>query len=69
MGFAVRVVAFYDHAKTYLVKTDSEEEAKVRAYHQARKDFCVCMPDSLHDAETSDDIFVSVLCYIDAVIE
>ena len=68
MGFVVRIVVFYDHTKTYLVKTDSEEVAKILAYNQARKDWGVCMPETLRDAEASEDVFVHVLGYIDAVI-
>lgn len=68
MGIAVTINAYFDNVRTYLVKTASAEVAKVLAYHKAKEDFPVSMPDTLQEAEATDGIFISVLGYVDEII-
>ena len=68
MGFAVRVVAYFDWEMTYFVQETDEEKARQKAYQRAKETWSCVLPNTLEEADTSDRIYIETLAEIDQII-
>ena len=68
MGFAVRIVAYFDWGMTYFVQETDEEKARQKAYQRAKETWSCVLPDTLEEADASDRVYVETLAKIDQII-
>ena len=68
MGFAVRIVAYFDWEMTYFVQETDEEKARQKAYRRAKETWSCVLPDTLEEADASDRVYVEALAEIGQII-
>lgn len=68
MGFAINVSAYLDWEMTYFVQETDEERARQKAYQRAKETWSFVLPDTLEEADASDQVYVETLAKIEQII-
>ena len=68
MGLVISISAYLDWGMTYFVQSMNEEEAKEKAYKMFKQTVSCLLPDTLDEAENSENICIEVLATIGQII-